>query len=381
MDFGNLYNLKTEQMNAWNPPGGTSAHITELPSLNPFVHWASRGLTGLVSSTTPAAATNIDTKPDPNTLISNNAMLLQRAQQQVITSSVGHNLQGNYILPINSVPTVSSGGDAQHHQSILHSGHQPPVSVPHQPQVQHQGVHNDTAFPGAGLRQYSVNLQPHHQQIQAQHLMQQQQQQSSPQPTQPDHNIAKVNNRQDFRTQNSNGVHDTEVDIKPNLAQLERLYNCTECPKKFTREAHLKRHAWTHTNEQPEYRCEVPGCNKSYTRKERLNIHLKHVHLGQCDYSCPVCGRDFQRKEHMQRHVKKVHGPKPEKPPKAPTQRASKPKNNRGRPPQLSPDSPISMLPLPNPAFLPPPSSLASLSFPLSQATHALLQPIGHNVA
>ena len=88
------------------------------------------------------------------------------------------------------------------------------------------------------------------------------------------------------------------------------------CNKSYTRKERLNEHLkHIHLGQYDVlFRCPVDGCNKSYTRKERLNIHLKSIHLGQCDFTCPVCNRDFQRKEHMQRHLKRVHGPKPEKP-------------------------------------------------------------------
>ena len=56
--------------------------------------------------------------------------------------------------------------------------------------------------------------------------------------------------------------------------KVERVYDCSECDKAFTREEHLKRHAKSHTDE-PVHRCEVVGCNKAYTRKERLTRHYK----------------------------------------------------------------------------------------------------------
>jgi uncharacterized Zn-finger protein len=59
--------------------------------------------------------------------------------------------------------------------------------------------------------------------------------------------------------------------------KVERVYDCPECDKAFTREEHLKRHSKVHT-EDPVHRCEVVGCSKSYTRKERLTRHYK-VHF------------------------------------------------------------------------------------------------------
>ena len=58
-------------------------------------------------------------------------------------------------------------------------------------------------------------------------------------------------------------------DEKRKGEKVERVFGCSECDKAFTREEHLKRHAKSHTDE-PVHTCEVIGCNKSYTRKERL---------------------------------------------------------------------------------------------------------------
>merc|ERR1719221_939104 len=93
--------------------------------------------------------------------------------------------------------------------------------------------------------------------------------------------------------------------------KIERVYECSDCDKAFTREEHLKRHAKSHTDE-PVHRCEVVGCNKAYTRKERLTRHYKVAHLGQepeRPFWCPECGKDFQRKEHLTRHQRNIHGP------------------------------------------------------------------------
>lgn len=51
------------------------------------------------------------------------------------------------------------------------------------------------------------------------------------------------------------------------------VHTCEECnpPKTFTRAEHLRRHRLSHA--PPELNCRVPGCNKSFHRKDLLDRH------------------------------------------------------------------------------------------------------------
>lgn len=57
------------------------------------------------------------------------------------------------------------------------------------------------------------------------------------------------------------------------------VHTCEEChpPKTFTRAEHLRRHKLSH--QPPELNCRVPGCNKSFHRKDLLDRHQqRHEH-------------------------------------------------------------------------------------------------------
>ena len=85
--------------------------------------------------------------------------------------------------------------------------------------------------------------------------------------------------------------------------KVERVYDCSECDKAFTREEHLKRHAKSHTDE-PVHRCEVVGCNKAYTRKERLTRHYK---VGTTGLTCIIL-RLFNRWHILDRSLRDLFG-------------------------------------------------------------------------
>jgi len=216
----------------------------------------------------------------------------------------------------------------QQHQQH-HTQHQQQTQPPQQHQSQQQqsgecanqsshsshGPSNDTAFPG-GTHRHNYNVQGGGQHVGGQG------------PVVPGHNshptkqvqgekqvLAPLTKNKLYTEENGqviayNGSQE-HLEHHRRGVKVERVYDCSDCDKAFTREEHLKRHAKSHTDE-PVHRCEVVGCNKAYTRKERLTRHYKVAHLGQepeRPFWCPECGKDFQRKEHLTRHQRNIHGP------------------------------------------------------------------------
>lgn len=57
-----------------------------------------------------------------------------------------------------------------------------------------------------------------------------------------------------------------------------RPYRCTICPTGFYQDRDLQRHIRTHI--APRYfPCPVEGCDKVYTRQDRVTRHMKAKHL------------------------------------------------------------------------------------------------------
>eukprot|EP00088_Acartia_fossae_P066651 TRINITY_DN8273_c0_g1_i4.p1 TRINITY_DN8273_c0_g1~~TRINITY_DN8273_c0_g1_i4.p1 ORF type:complete len:373 (-),score=115.89 TRINITY_DN8273_c0_g1_i4:818-1936(-) len=253
MEFTNLYNIKTEQVGGWNPPAG--AHLTAMQTVNPFMHLAARAVTTNV----PASITQ--TKVEK--------------QQAHTTANTVHIVQ---------VPTT-------------HQVHQPA---------------NDTAFPGAAPPAVRHNQTAAVQQPQQAHIIQPNTQYTIKQqaPEQTHANKTTISYTTHSTGQQQQQQAPREKPPKP------RMYKCGECDKAFVRDEHLKRHTLTHTG-QPMHRCDVPGCNKTYTTKYLLTNHLKYIHLGiqqERAFLCIDCGKDFVRRDYLQRHRKNVHGTGPKAP-------------------------------------------------------------------
>ncbi|XP_075430714.1 zinc finger protein ZXDC-like isoform X2 [Ascaphus truei] len=124
----------------------------------------------------------------------------------------------------------------------------------------------------------------------------------------------------------------------------ERPYKCEfpGCDKTFITVTALFSHHRAHVREQEQFICSFPGCNKQYDKACRLKIHLRS-HTGErpfiCDfegcgwaftsmskllrhkrkheddrrYHCPVegCGKSFTRAEHLKGHSITHLGTKP----------------------------------------------------------------------
>lgn len=74
------------------------------------------------------------------------------------------------------------------------------------------------------------------------------------------------------------------------------------CGKLFSRSYNYKAHMETH-DEKREYPfpCQVPDCSKKFVRKTDLQRHHQSVHAKERNHRCDYCGRLFARKDTLRR--------------------------------------------------------------------------------
>ncbi|PSR79147.1 hypothetical protein BD289DRAFT_375848 [Coniella lustricola] len=85
----------------------------------------------------------------------------------------------------------------------------------------------------------------------------------------------------------------------------EANYRCDVkgCGKFFSRSYNFKAHMETHC-EKREYPfpCEVSDCTKKFVRKTDLQRHHQSVHMKERNHGCDYCGRMFARRDTLKRH-------------------------------------------------------------------------------
>ncbi|KAI1627560.1 general transcription factor IIIA [Exophiala viscosa] len=109
---------------------------------------------------------------------------------------------------------------------------------------------------------------------------------------------------------------------------------CSYCPTSFTTNKELTRHLEIQHGILPdkpngtgkEFPCTYDGCNKIFTKKGNLNVHIKTVHENKRDFVCGEttitlpeeladkedvvvhgCGRNFTSKATLEEHVRTAH--------------------------------------------------------------------------
>ncbi|XP_052823945.1 uncharacterized protein LOC106883442 [Octopus bimaculoides] len=85
-----------------------------------------------------------------------------------------------------------------------------------------------------------------------------------------------------------------------------RLYSCSHCKRKFTRQTACKMHKMIHGKKY--FKCQY--CSKSFAFSCSLMSHLKVVHTHRChvkSHNCQHCFQSFSRYYLLSAHIKKQH--------------------------------------------------------------------------
>lgn len=86
-------------------------------------------------------------------------------------------------------------------------------------------------------------------------------------------------------------------------------FMCHICCKVFLSRAGLKKHLPNH--EEKKFECKM-GCDKKFSRKNKLDRHHKTVHATSTDFTCPRdgCEKAYRRKDTLNEHIQSIHDEK-----------------------------------------------------------------------
>ena len=85
--------------------------------------------------------------------------------------------------------------------------------------------------------------------------------------------------------------------------EKHRPHQCTECGKRFSQSSSLNKHMRVHSGERP-YKC--PHCVKAFTASSILRTHIRQ-HSGEKPFKCRHCGRAFASHAAHDSHVRRTH--------------------------------------------------------------------------
>ena len=81
-------------------------------------------------------------------------------------------------------------------------------------------------------------------------------------------------------------------------------YKCDRCNKSYTQRGHLNVHIKS-VHLKVKFNCEF--CDYQSTTKSSLKKHINTVHLKLKPFQCDECDQSFGRSGHLKRHIDAVH--------------------------------------------------------------------------
>ena len=87
-----------------------------------------------------------------------------------------------------------------------------------------------------------------------------------------------------------------------------KLFKCEfpGCEKSFMKLTNLRKHNKSHSKNKKIYFCPFEGCNKSFTAYYSVTLHYR-IHTGNKPFQCDICGKKFFDKANWQYHVNNMH--------------------------------------------------------------------------
>ncbi|PVD24051.1 hypothetical protein C0Q70_14520 [Pomacea canaliculata] len=97
-------------------------------------------------------------------------------------------------------------------------------------------------------------------------------------------------------------------------ADTSEGFQCERCGKvfayKYYRDKHLK---YTRCVDQGDRKYPCTLCSRSFEKRDRLRIHILHVHEKHRPHKCMVCGKSFSQSSSLNKHMRVHSGERPYK--------------------------------------------------------------------
>ena len=98
----------------------------------------------------------------------------------------------------------------------------------------------------------------------------------------------------------------TEADLNQHMVRAKHNNLCAVCGKIFPDKYKLRKHELSHVTEK-NFRCEEPGCTKSFKSAEDVRTHVRYVHAVEKRFHCTHCSKAFTRLDKFKLHMN-THG-------------------------------------------------------------------------